>query len=47
MPSGLSSLPDNFDKGLHKGKYKKCNCFLKYVKAKNDSLTFKCLNCDK
>ena len=41
MQSALSSLPDNFDKGLDKDKYEKCDCCLKYVKVKNDSLTLK------
>ena len=47
MAGSLSSLADNFAKGLPKGKYKDCKSGLEYVAAKSNILTFKCADCNK
>ena len=51
MSSSLSSLSDHLFKGLHKGKCKDCKSDLEYitvsVATKENTLTFKCIDCDK
>ena len=45
MASSLSNLVDNPTEGIHKIKYKDCDCFLDY---ETDSLIkYKCLSCNK
>ena len=43
MPSSLSSLADNLNKGLHNDKCNACKCCLKYVSTKDNQIIFKCL----
>ena len=47
MPSSLSSLTNNLAKGFHKNKCKNCKSYLEYMKVKDASPIFKCLNCNK
>ena len=47
MASSLSNLVDNPAEGIHKIKFKDCNCFREYGSV-NDRLTnYKCLSCHK
>ena len=43
----VSSLADNLFNGLHKDKCKKCGSELEYVAAKEKTLTFKSVSCNK
>ena len=47
MCSSLSSLTDNLAKELQQGKCKDCKSSLEYVTAKEITLTFKCVDCNK
>ena len=46
MASSLSNLVDNLAKGVHKIKYKDCNCFLEYESVKANLIKYKCLSCN-
>ena len=43
MASSVSNLTDNLAEGLHKGKYKDYKSSTDYMTAKDDLLTFKCV----
>ena len=47
MASSLSNLADTLSEGIHKIKYKNCNCCLKYESVKDNLLKYKCLLCNK
>ena len=47
MASSLSNLVDNLAEGVHKIKYKDCNCFLEYENIKDNLVKHKCLSCNK
>ena len=47
MASSLKNLVDNYAEGIHKIKYKDCECFLKYESAKDNLVKYKCLSCNK
>ena len=47
MTNSLSKLIDNLTERIHQIKCKDCNCFFGYESAKNDSLKYKCLSCNK
>ena len=45
MSTSLSKLVDNLSEGLHNNKCVNCKSCLDYMRAKNEKLIFKCLNC--
>ena len=47
MATSLSNLIDNLTEGIHKIKYKDCDCFLEYESVKDNSIKCKCLFCNK
>ena len=47
MAISLSNLVDNLTEGIHKIKYKDCDCFLEYESLKNNLLKCECLFCNK
>ena len=47
MSSSLSSLADNLANELHKDKCKNCKSSLEYSIAKDNTLTFKCVDCNR
>lgn len=47
MTRSLSSLADNLSDAPHKGKCKKCKSVFEYVTAKDKTLTFECVSCNK
>lgn len=47
MSSSLSTLADNHAEGLHKDKYKDYKSDLEYMTAKENTVTFKCVECKK
>ena len=47
MASSLSNLVDNLAEGIQKIKCKDCDCFLEYESAKDNSIKYKCLSCNK
>ena len=47
MSSSLSTLADNLRDVLHKDKRKDCKSFLEYLIAKDSTLIFKCMECNK
>ena len=47
MVSSSSNLVNNLTKGIHKIKYKDCNCFLEYESVKDNLIKYKCLSCNK
>ena len=38
-----NNLVDNLTEGIHKIKFKDCNCFLEYQSVKENSIKYKCL----
>ena len=47
MDSSLSTLADNLTERLHKDKCKDCKSSLEYVTAKDITIIFQCVECDK
>ena len=47
MSNSPTSLADNLSEGLHKDKCKNCEPVLKCVTATENTLTFKCIACNK
>ena len=47
MASSLTNLAVNVTEGIHKIKFKDCNCSLEYYSIKDDLIEFKCLPCNK
>ena len=47
MASSLSSILDNFAKGIYNSKCKYCKTCLKYVEVNNKLLILNCLKCNK
>ena len=47
MATSLSNLVNNLTEGIHKIKYKECDCFLKYESVKYNLIKYKCLSCNK
>ena len=47
MGSSLSNLVDNLAEGIHKIKFKDCDCFLEYESVKDILIKYKCLCCNK
>ena len=47
IASALSNLVDNLTEGIHKVKYKDCDCFLKSESVKHNLLKYKCLSWNK
>ena len=47
MGTSLSNLVDNLKEGIHKIKWKDCDCFLKYEIVKRYSIKCNCLSCNK
>ena len=45
MASSSSYLVDNLAEGIHKIKYKGCDCFLEYESVKYNLMRYKCLSC--
>ena len=43
IESSLSNLVDNLADGIHKIKYKDCDCFLEYESVKDNLIKYKCL----
>ena len=46
MSSSLSRLADNLSEGLHKDKCKHSKSDLEFVVAKENTLAFKCVDCN-
>ena len=46
MASSLSNLVDNLAEGIHKIKWKDCDCFLEYESVKDNLIKYKCLFCN-
>ena len=46
MASSLSHLVDNLAEGIHKIKWKDCDCFLEYESVKDNLIKYKCLSCN-
>ena len=47
MATLLSNVVANLAEGIHKIKYKDCNCFLEYESVRNNLIKYKCLSCNK
>ena len=47
MATSLSKLVDNLTDDIHNDKFKKCKSNLCFVRAINEKLIFKCIDCDK
>ena len=47
MATSVSNLVGNLAAGIHKIKCNDCDCFLKYVSVKDNSIEYKCLSCNK
>ena len=47
MATSLSNLADILTEGIHKIKYKDCDCFLEYESVKKNSIKYKCTSCNK
>ena len=47
MATSLSNLADILTEGIHKIKYKDCDCFLEYESVKKNSIMYKCTSCNK
>ena len=47
MTRSLSSLVYNLAEGIHKIKFKDCDCFLEYESVKGNLIKYKCLSCNK
>ena len=47
MATLLSNVVDNLREGIHKIKYKDCDCFLQYESVKDNLIKYKCLSCNK
>ena len=45
--SSLSHLVDNLAEGIHKVKWKDCDCFLEYESVKDNLVKYNCLSCNK
>ena len=45
MSMPLSKLTDNLSEGLYNNKCADCECYLDYIKTKNEKLVLKCFNC--
>ena len=43
MASSLSNLVNNLAEGIHKIKYKDCECFLEYESIKDNLIEYKCI----
>ena len=43
MATSLSNLVDNLTEGIHKIRFKDCNCLLEYESVKNSLIKYKCL----
>ena len=44
MASSLSNIADNLAEGIHKIKYKYCDCFLEYESIKDNLIKYNCLS---
>ena len=47
MATSLSNRADNLADGIHKIKYKDCDCFIEYESVKENVIKYKCLSCNK
>ena len=47
MATSLSKLVDNLTENVHNDKCDKCKCNLCFVRAMNETLLFKCIDCEK
>ena len=47
MATSLLNLVDNLAEGIHKIKFKDCDCFLEYESVKDNLKKYKCLSCNK
>ena len=47
MATSLLNLVDNLAEGIHKIKFKDCDCFLEYESVKDNLRKYKCLSCNK
>ena len=47
MVSSLPNLVNNLAEGIHKVKFKDCDCFLEYESVKDDLIRYKCPFCNK
>ena len=47
MATSLSDLVGNLTEGIHKTKCKNCDCFLEYEIAKDNSIKYESLSCNK
>ena len=47
MACSLTDFIDNLAEGIHKIKYKDCDCFLDYESVKNNFIKYNCLSCNK
>ena len=47
MATSLSKLVDNLTENVHNDKCIKCKCYLCFVRAINEKLIFKCIDCEK
>ena len=47
MASSVSNLVDNLAEGVHKIKFKDCDCFLQYESVKGNLIIYKCSSCNK
>ena len=47
MASPLSNLVDNLAEGIHKIKFKDCDCFPEYERVKDNMIKYKCFSCSK
>ena len=47
VATSLSNLVDNLIEGVHKIKYKDCDCFLEFESVKDNLIKYKCLSCNK
>ena len=45
--TSLSNFVDNLREGIHKIKFKDCNCFLEYESVKDNLIKYKRLSCNK
>ena len=44
--SSLSNLADTLVEGVHKIKWKNCDCFFEYEMVKNSSIKYNCPSCN-
>ena len=47
VANSLSSLVDNLAEGIHRIKFKNCDCFLEYESVKENLIKYKWLSCNK